>query len=101
MPLLERILQVSEDITDPNCQRMAFQFLGRSVLAWGRLPEPAQTNGNDPVAGQDTALPGFEHFIYERILPLAFRVPASPGFNVKDGQVLVVRCRSFFYVLAG
>jgi len=35
-------------------------------------------------------LPGFDRFICERIIPAAFRVPCSPDFNLKDGQVIVV-----------
>jgi len=35
-------------------------------------------------------LPGFERFIYERLVPTAFHVPSLPNFNLKDGQVTVV-----------
>jgi len=75
---------IAEDTTDPPCQRMALTFLCRAVAIWGRLPG---TEG-----GEGEPLPGFERFIYERLVPMAFQIPSSPNFNIKDGQVLVVRC---------
>lgn len=36
-------------------------------------------------------VPGFERVIYERLIPMAFNVPVSPGFNMKDGQTVTVR----------
>ncbi|KAI6099576.1 hypothetical protein F5141DRAFT_963807, partial [Pisolithus sp. B1] len=35
-------------------------------------------------------LPGFERFVYERLVPTAFAVLSSPQFNPKDGQMLMV-----------
>lgn len=73
--LLTSMEQVAEDISDPASQKAAFTFLGRCISIWG-----SPTDG----------LPGFERFIFERLIPSAFKVPASPQFNVKDGQMLVV-----------
>ncbi|KAI0766752.1 armadillo-type protein [Irpex lacteus] len=44
---------------------------------------------SDP-SSQSSAIPGFERFVYERLIPAAFSVLASPQFNIKDGQMLVV-----------
>jgi exportin-T len=40
--------------------------------------------------GHGATLPGFEQFVYERVVPLAFQVASSPSFNLKDGQTLLV-----------
>ena len=78
--------QLAEDVNDPVSQRAAFQFLGRCVLVW---LEPA-SGSNGQANGQSQTLPGFERYVYERLIPSAFSVLASPQFNVKDGQMLVV-----------
>ena len=36
------------------------------------------------------ALTGFESFLYESIVPVAFEVPRRPGFNLADGQSTVM-----------
>lgn len=77
--------QLAEDVSDPTSQRAAFQFLGRCVTAWVEPIEPPMTNGR-----ASRVLPGFERFVYERLIPSAFSVLSSPRFNVKDGQMLVV-----------
>jgi exportin-T len=74
--LIETMQQLIEDISDPGSQKVAVIFLSRCVTVWGR-----ETN---------EALPGFDRFIYERLVPTAFRVPSLPGFNTKDGQMMVV-----------
>ena len=74
--LIETMQQLIEDVSDPGSQKVAVIFLSRCVTAWGR-----ETN---------QALPGFDRFIYERLVPTAFRVPSLPGFNAKDGQMMVV-----------
>jgi exportin-T len=79
--LLEMMEQVVVDLTDPAGQRSALQFLGRCVNAWA-VPSP--DDGSQ-------ALPGFERFIYERLIPATFRVLSLPDFNTKDGQVMMVR----------
>jgi len=79
--LIESMKGIAEDTSDPPCQRMALTFLCRAVSVWGRLP------GTE---GEGEPLPGFERFMYERLVPMAFQIPSSPTFNMKDGQVLVV-----------
>jgi len=88
--LLEAILRLAEDISDPGSQRVVFVFLGRCVGAWGQLDSktPA-TNGDDDIQSAGR-LPGFERFIFERLVPTAFGVPWLPGFNLKDGEMLSV-----------
>jgi hypothetical protein len=70
--------QLIEDVSDPGSQKVAVIFLSRCVTAWG-----GESN-------EDESLPGFDRFIYERLIPTAFRVPSLPGFNPKDGQMMVV-----------
>ncbi|KIY72334.1 ARM repeat-containing protein [Cylindrobasidium torrendii FP15055 ss-10] len=78
-PLMQNMAGIAEDVSDPGSEKLAFIFLNRCVTAW----MSAESDSSKP-------LPGFEQFIYERIVPAAFRVPAAPGLNVKDGQVTVV-----------
>ncbi|EJD06563.1 ARM repeat-containing protein [Fomitiporia mediterranea MF3/22] len=85
VPLLESVIQIAEDVSDPAAQKLSFSFLGRCVSVWGQLHP---VNGDAAQASQ--TLPGFEAFIYDRLVPLAIRVPLSPAFNIKDGQMLVV-----------
>ncbi len=74
---------IAEDVSDPASEKAAFTFLGRCVTTWATPPTAVNGVTHNP-------LPGFERFIYERIVPAAFRVPAAPDLNVKDGQVTVV-----------
>jgi hypothetical protein len=82
--LLELLLQQAEDISDPSNQKVAIAFFSKGVPIWGRAPN---SDGQGDAPG---ALPGFEQFIYERLIPTVFRVPSSAGFNAKDGQMTVV-----------
>lgn len=84
-PLLESMQGLAENMTDPPGQKAAFVFFGRCAGIWG---VPKTEGGN-------AALPGFERFIYERLVPVAFRVISSPLLNLKDGQTLGV---FFFYL---
>ena len=78
---------LAENVSDPVSQRAAFTFLGRCVSIWGQV-QPATPDGNDLT--QSRGVPGFERFVYERLVPAAFSVLSSPLFNLKDGQMLVV-----------
>ena len=78
--------QLIEDVSDPGSQKVAVIFLSRCVTSWGR-----ESNENE-------SLPGFDRFIYERLIPTAFRVPSLPGFNPKDGQMMVVSPFSQIYI---
>ena len=79
---------MAEDISDPASQRTAITFLGRSVAVWGQ-PISQGPGG----AKAQEGLPGFETFIYDRLVPAMFLVPSQPGFNAKDGQMTTVSCR--------
>ncbi|KZT72996.1 ARM repeat-containing protein [Daedalea quercina L-15889] len=80
--LLAIMRQLIEDVSDPASQKTALNFFGRCVTIWA---QPA-VNGD----ANTQALPGFERFIYEAVIPTAFAVLSSPQFNIKDGQMLTV-----------
>jgi len=71
------MVNIADDASEPSSQKAAFLFFNKCVVCWGR-----ENDQNE--------LPGFNQFIYKRIIPLAFRVPSSSDFNLKDGQVIVV-----------
>ncbi|KAH9849715.1 ARM repeat-containing protein [Lenzites betulinus] len=79
--LLESMLRLAEDPSDPSSEKAAFSFFGRCVTAWAEPPKTPE--------GQQV-FPGFERFIYERVIPTAFAVLSLPQFNIKDGQIVVV-----------
>jgi exportin-T len=87
--LLENMQHLAEDVSDPSSARTAFTFLGRCVTVWGQ-PESTFTTVNGNGSTDSHGLAGFERFIYEQLVPSAFRVPSLPQFNIKDGQMLVV-----------
>lgn len=78
---------LAENISDSSSQRAAFTFLGRCVSIWGSTETTAP---NSKGVQEPIGLPGFERFVYERLVPAAFRVLSSPEFNLKDGQALAV-----------
>ena len=86
MGTMERLI---EDISDPISEKSALQFLGRCVSAWGNPQEPSPAI-NGPRHNTGSSLPGFERFIYERLIPATFRVLSLPDFSVKDGQLMTV-----------
>jgi exportin-T len=45
----------------------------------------ANATSISPVTTQ-APLPGFDNYVVERFSPLAWSIPASPGFNSKDAQ---------------
>ncbi|KDQ59267.1 hypothetical protein JAAARDRAFT_127823 [Jaapia argillacea MUCL 33604] len=78
--------RIAQDLSDTTSAKSAFAFLGRCVVVWGQ-PVPPVPNG---AAAVPQALPGFEQFIYERLVPMSFKVISLPQFNIKDGQILVI-----------
>jgi exportin-T len=85
---MESMLRIASDVSDLHSQKAAIVFLGRSVSIWG---QPPGTSGGAPNGAEvSEGLPGFERFIYERIVSAAFAIPSAPDLNVKDGQVLMV-----------
>ncbi|WRT69690.1 uncharacterized protein IL334_006680 [Kwoniella shivajii] len=107
--LLTTLLGLTQDCSDPGSQRFAFGFFARSVIAWGTSPEAAArpsvfadsalsamskavANGSAAATNQHAiakeerakqALPGYENFIYQRLLPACFEVPARKEFNIR------------------
>ncbi|KAH9945166.1 ARM repeat-containing protein [Epithele typhae] len=79
--LLGSMLSLAEDPSDPSSEKAAFSFFGRAVSAWA---DPSTAGGGQQV------FPGFERFVYERVVPTAFAILSLPQFNIKDGQIVVV-----------
>ncbi|TFK47820.1 ARM repeat-containing protein [Heliocybe sulcata] len=86
--LLENMERIATDVSDPSGAKAAFNFLGRCIGVWGG--QPAQVNGNGSADARVESLPGIDGFIYQQLVPLAFKVLALPNLNIKDGQILVV-----------
>ncbi|KAA1467486.1 ARM repeat-containing protein [Dentipellis sp. KUC8613] len=85
-PLLETMLQLAGNLSDAASQKSAFAFLAQSVTIWGQPTSGSQTNGDTESQG----VPGFERFIYDRIVPASFGVLSRPELNMKDPQTLMV-----------
>ncbi len=85
--LLGSMQAIAEDLGDITSEKAAFQFLGRCVTVWAQPIVPSMANGTSTSQG----LPGFERYVYERLVPSAFSVLSSPQFNIKDGQASLVR----------
>ncbi|KAG8733054.1 pre-tRNA nuclear export protein [Ceratobasidium sp. 423] len=83
--LVQSIASIAEDLSDPASARLALTFLARSTVAFAQA---ADAPGASAPSAQLDAVPGYQTFIYERLVPLAFGIPASPSFNIKDGQSL-------------
>ncbi|QRV89824.1 exportin-T protein [Ceratobasidium sp. AG-Ba] len=88
---VQSIATIAEDVSDPASVKSALSFLTKSTTAFAQDPSGpgAQPKPNAPaVTIQLNVVPGYQTFIYERLVPLAFTIPASPSYNVKDGQTL-------------
>ncbi|KAG8712895.1 pre-tRNA nuclear export protein [Ceratobasidium sp. 395] len=88
---VQSIATLAEDVTDPGSVKLALAFLAKSATAFAQAPNApgAQPKPNAPAATiQFDVVPGYQSFMYERLVPLAFSIPANPSFNVKDGQTL-------------
>lgn len=107
--LLSAVLAQTSDTTDPTCQRLAFGFFGKSVIAWATsgvhadafadsaMSEKSKNvaNGLSGPTNQHAVskeerigmrLEGYENFVYQRLVPACFEVPASPQFNLRSNQ---------------
>ncbi|CCM00091.1 uncharacterized protein FIBRA_02118 [Fibroporia radiculosa] len=80
--LLANMQRIAEDVSDSSSQKAAYTFFSRCVTVW------AQPNANMNM--DQSNLPGFERFVYESLIPMAFALLSSPHFNIKDGQMVVV-----------
>lgn len=85
--ILTIAVQIAQDFSDNNGQKLAFSLLSRTITVWGQ-PGP---RSNGTLNEDSTQIPGFDRFVYEQLVPVTFQVPSSPQFNVKDGQMMVVR----------
>lgn len=114
--LLNALLNLANDSTDLTSQRLAFSFFAKSVIAWSTSPaavaagsifldtalsekSKATASGLSPATNQHAipkedraaqALEGYENFVYQRLVPACFEVPASPSFNLRSGQPVSV-----------
>lgn len=111
--VLTTLFNLTQDYSDGASQRLAFGFFSRSVIAWGTSPEAAarpsvfaesamatqskmisggtaQPNAHAVTQEQRAkqCLPGYENFIYQRLLPASFEVPANSQFNIRGGQLV-------------
>ncbi|KAK8849681.1 hypothetical protein IAR55_005016 [Kwoniella newhampshirensis] len=113
--VLTTLLNLTQDYSDAGSQRLAFGFFARSVIAWGTSPGAAalpsvfaesamsaqskavangtaQPSNQHSIAKEDRAkqaLPGYENFIYQRLLPACFEVPSRREFNFRGGQMVM------------
>ncbi|CAE6461768.1 unnamed protein product [Rhizoctonia solani] len=83
--LVQNIASIAEDVSDPASARLSLTFLAKSTVAFSQASDAP---GASAPSAQLEAVPGYQTFIYERLVPLAFGIPASPSFNIKDGQSL-------------
>ncbi|KAG9047337.1 pre-tRNA nuclear export protein [Tulasnella sp. UAMH 9824] len=90
--LVEGIVGFAADTTYPPSQRTAISILANFCLEFGP-PEGALLPVKKPGVKEEVQthyVPGFEQLIYDRLIPLAFSIPLSPGFNWKDGLTIQV-----------
>jgi exportin-T len=60
----------------------------RMINVWSgpdKVGPGAKQTPTSPVT-TEAPLPGFENYVVERFSPLAWSIPATPGFNSKDAQ---------------
>jgi len=89
-------LTVAGDSSDPPSQRVAWTLLARLTTHFGRTETQAdlaakeRAGSGKPVDDANHSIPGYEMFVYDRLIPLVFELPNRPGFNLKDAQTLQV-----------
>lgn len=74
-PVLQSHVYFAES-GEPAAQRAALSVLARLVQLWAKPGEHA--------------IPGFEQFVYDAVLPLVFQVPAKASFDPTDAQAQLV-----------
>ncbi|KAK4688536.1 exportin-T, partial [Tremellales sp. Uapishka_1] len=104
--VLTTLLEIATSIADIPSQKLAVAFFAQSIIAWGTSPVPsvmadsalsnlskavskgtAQPTGQHAVPKEERAaqaLPGYENFIYQRLVPACFEVPGSPKWNMRN-----------------
>lgn len=110
--LLSALMDLATNSDDSLSQRLAFSFFAKSIVAWGTsmkaVQEPsvfadsamsalsqkvaaglAQPTNQHTISKEqraERALPGYETFVYQRLVPIVFSVPADPSFNIRGAQ---------------
>ena len=93
-------LTAAGDPSDPPSQRVAWTLLARLTTHFGRSQAQAdlvakeRAQSGKPADDADHSIPGYELFVYDRLIPLAFELPNRQGFNLKDAQTLQVNVLS-------
>lgn len=112
--ILQSLLHFISDFNDQSVQKLASSALLKMINAWGGNafskeinnvipPQQSQqyqsdkpyTQGgklNIKLSGKDetSLLPGFDAFIYTKVVPLLFEIPLNKQFDPNDGQCIVV-----------
>jgi exportin-T len=87
-PIISSIETFARNTQDYPTARLAIFVLIRMTNVWSgpdKVGPGADKTPTSPVITQ-APLPGFDNYIVERFSPLAWSIPASPGFNSKDAQ---------------
>ncbi|KAH7406049.1 Exportin-T [Phaeosphaeria sp. MPI-PUGE-AT-0046c] len=87
-PIISSIENFARDSQDSPTARLAIFVLMRMINVWcgpDKVGPGANQTPTSPT-GTPAALPGFENYVLERFSPLAWSIPAAPGFNSKDAQ---------------
>lgn len=110
--VLSALLELAQNSRDPPSQRLAWSFFAKSIIAWGTsaaaanepnvfadsamsemsqkvasgLAQPTNQHAITKAQRAEQALPGYETFVYQRLIPTAFEVPLSSEFPIKSGQ---------------
>ncbi|EJU04760.1 Xpo1-domain-containing protein [Dacryopinax primogenitus] len=93
------LMRLAEIPSEPQAQKLAFIILSKAVAAWGVNPALPSTNGTSTPNGTNgivrappstQPIPGFDRFIYDQLIPLAFRVPLNPDLRFKDAETTLV-----------
>jgi exportin-T len=93
-PLLTAVQRLTLDTTDPAAQRAALTFFGRCVTVWAAV-DSVGAAPSDEGAMAGGALPGFEQFVYNSLVPGVFELIKLPAVNPKDGQMMLVNPSSW------
>ena len=94
------MLGIANDCSDAPSQKVAWTLLARFTTHFGKTPAQFEATGAERSAANLPAeeyhpIPGYEGFIYEHLIPLAFALPNQSGFNIKDGQALAVSVKVY------
>lgn len=87
-PIISSIETFARDTHDYPTARLAIFVLIRMISVWSgpdKVGPGASSTPTSPITTQ-APLPGFDNYVVERFSPLAWSIPAAPGFNSKDAQ---------------